>query len=169
MDLHVQRRLAASVLECSPKRVIFNDERLEEIKEAITKTDIRGLIKDGAIIKLNKKGVSRARANKRKTQRKKGRQSGKGSRKGSPNTHANSKDLWIAGIRVQREFTRELLSKGLVSAETAKDLIGKAKGGFFRSRRHIKLYLDEHNLFIKGKDAKGTEHRQTHRQSSTDK
>jgi len=148
MDVHVQRRLAASLLKCSPKRVTFNNERLEEIKEAITKTDIRGLIKDGAIIKINKKGISKSRANKRKTQRRKGRQSGMGRRKGSPNTHANTKDVWIAGIRVQREFTRELLAKGLVSVQTAKDLIGKAKGGFFRSRRHIKLYLDEHSLFI---------------------
>jgi large subunit ribosomal protein L19e len=151
MDLHVQKRLAASLLGCSAKRVSFSSERLEEIKEAITKSDIRSLIKDGAIIKINKKGVSRARANKRKIQRRKGRQSGLGSRKGSPETHANSKKLWMSAIRVQRQFAKELMAKGLITGHTMHDILARAKGGFFRSRRHIKLYLEEHNLFSAGK------------------
>ena len=43
MKLNTQKRIAATILECSPSRVILDEERLEEIKEAITKTDIRGL------------------------------------------------------------------------------------------------------------------------------
>jgi len=41
MKLDKKKRLAAAVLQCSEKRVVFNTERLSEIKEAITKYDIK--------------------------------------------------------------------------------------------------------------------------------
>ena len=41
MELKVQKRLAAQIFQCSPKRVIFNPEKLTEIKEGITKGDVR--------------------------------------------------------------------------------------------------------------------------------
>ena len=40
MNLNLQKRLAANVIGCSEKRVVFDPSRLEDIKEAITKTDI---------------------------------------------------------------------------------------------------------------------------------
>jgi len=58
MKLDVQKRIAASVLKCSPKRVIFDSTKLKEIKEAITRSDIRGLVIDGFISKKRKKGIS---------------------------------------------------------------------------------------------------------------
>ena len=42
--LNVQKRLAAQILKCGRNRVRFDPDRLEDIKEAITKTDIRSLI-----------------------------------------------------------------------------------------------------------------------------
>ena len=64
MDLSNQKRLAADLCKCSIKRIRFDEDRLEDIKEAITKVDIRGLINDRAIIKLPARGVSRSRARK---------------------------------------------------------------------------------------------------------
>jgi large subunit ribosomal protein L19e len=58
MNLKVQKRIAAEILKCSPKRVTFDTESLDEIKEAITKEDLRGLISSGAIAKKSAKGVS---------------------------------------------------------------------------------------------------------------
>ena len=69
MKLDNQKRLAAQMLKCSGKRVKFDTDRLDDIKEAITKVDIRGLIKDKAIIKIHSHGVSRGRARKRLEQR----------------------------------------------------------------------------------------------------
>ena len=157
MDLHVQRRLAASVLGCSPSRVRFDPDRLDEIKESITKQDLRSLVSDGAIMKLQAKGVSRVRANVRKEQRKKGRQSGQGSRKGGSETHKESKEDWIARIRVQRAFIKQLISHNAITPETVKDIFRKSKGGFFRSKRHIKLYLEEHALFLTGTPGTATQ------------
>ncbi len=49
MKLTVQKRLAASLFKCSEKRVWFDEDRLADIKEAITKNDIKALISQGAI------------------------------------------------------------------------------------------------------------------------
>lgn len=149
MELNVQKRLAAQVLKCSPKRVTFDGERLTEIKEGITKGDIRSLIKQGAIQVVQKKGISRLRAKERQSQRKKGRQRGHGSRKGTKNARLSQKGQWMNRVRLQREFLRELKTKKLVESETYQTLYMKSKGGFFRSIRHMKIYMTENKLFGK--------------------
>jgi large subunit ribosomal protein L19e len=81
MDLSLQRRLAASVLNCGENRVWFDPTALEDIATAATKQDIRELIEQGVIKRKPVNGVSRARINKRKLQKRKGRRRGHGSRK----------------------------------------------------------------------------------------
>ena len=146
MQLTLQRRIAASVLKCSQKRVTFDNSRLEDIKEAITKVDVRGLISDGAVKKIQKKGVSRARARKIAEQKSKGRRKGKGSRKGSKYARCTKKERWMKTIRAQRDLLKTLRDKKIIMAAQYHELYGKSKGGFFRSRRHIKLYLEEHGM-----------------------
>ena len=149
MKLSLQKRLAASVIGCSEKRIRFDAGRLDEIKEAITKADIRRLIKDKAIIIKQKEGSSRFRARARKLQKSKGRQKGFGSRKGRKKARLKSKKYWINKVRLQRNFLSMLRNKGIISKPTYRGLYLKVKGGFFRSKRHIKLYIEEHNLAIK--------------------
>lgn len=149
MKLSLQKRLAASVTGCSEKRIKFDTERLDEIKEAITKTDIKGLIKDRAIIIKQKRGSSRFRAVKKKKQKSKGRQKGFGSRKGKKKARLQSKKDWTNKVRLQRNFLSMLRNKGTITKPTYRELYLKVKGGFFRSKRHIKLYIDEHDLAIK--------------------
>ena len=99
MELKVQKKLAASVLKCSEARVVFDETRLAEIKEAITKADIRGLVANGAIIATPKKGVSRVRARKRQKKKRQGRYKGHGSRKGKKTARSVPKETWMIKIR----------------------------------------------------------------------
>ncbi len=149
MKLTVQRRLAASLLKCSPKRVWFDNSNHEKIKEAITKADIRLLIHNGLIQERPQKGISRSRANKRLVQKRKGRQKGQGSRKGRKSARLPKKEAWINKIRLQREFLRELREKKIVEVAAYRELYRKAKAGIFRSKRHLKLYMEEHELVNK--------------------
>ena len=144
MNLNLQKRLAAKVAGKSPKKVILNIARFEDVKEAITKADIRLLMRDGAITVENDKGISRFRAKARAEQRKKNKQRGAGRRKGKKSTHIVPKEVWIAKVRNQRELIREIRDK--MDVKTYRSLLQKVKGGFFRSRRHIKLYVEEHKL-----------------------
>lgn len=143
MKLDTQKRLAAQLLKCSKKRVRFDTERLEDIKEAITKADIRGLINDKVITKVHAKGVSRGRARHKLMQKRKGKQKGEGSRKGSRGARLSRKREWINRIRAQRELLDILKEKKVIDGHLYRELYLKSKGGFFRSRRHIRLYLEE--------------------------
>ena len=49
MNLRKKKELAARILKVGKERIIFSQQRLNEIKEAITKQDIRDLKRDGAI------------------------------------------------------------------------------------------------------------------------
>jgi len=146
MKLSVQKRLAAEVLKCSPKRVRLSPERLPDIKEAITRADIKGLVNDGLILKVQETGVSRVRAKHRAKQRRKGLQRGPGKRKGKKTAIVPRKEAWMTKIRVQRKFLKELRENSVITDDAFKELYKKAKGGFFRNKRHIKVYMNEHNL-----------------------
>ncbi len=141
--MNVQKRLAASILKCSPYRISFDETKLDEIKEAITRRDVRGLIKKHIIIKSQLWGGSKVRARKIQSQKSKGRRTGAGSRKGKSTARLNPKQAWMARIRVQREFLRVLREKGIITTQAFHDLYLKAKGGFFRSKRHLSIYLKE--------------------------
>ena len=52
-ELKNQRRMAASLLKCGEHRVWMDQDRLDEIAKAVTKDDIRVLIK-GKAIKIQK-------------------------------------------------------------------------------------------------------------------
>ncbi len=146
MKLKVQKRLAAQILKCSEKRIVFDPDSLDEIKESITKADIRGLIGVKAIIKKAAEGVSKGRARKRKEQRRKGRQRGVGSRKGKKTARLPKKKAWANRVRIQRSFIKNLRDKKVISKSDYQNIYMKIKGGFFRSKRHIKLHLGERGL-----------------------
>lgn len=146
--LKFQKRIASSLLKGSKKRIKFDSDRLEEIKEAITRGDVRPLIGSNAIALDQKKGVSRARAKLRQKQKTKGQRKGPGKRKGKATARTPRKETWIKKIRSQRNFIGELKKNGLITNKTYRDIYSKSKGGFFRSKRHIKLYLNENKLFL---------------------
>ncbi|MFH1972875.1 MAG: 50S ribosomal protein L19e [archaeon] len=147
MNLSNQRRISASLMKVGKNKVWFDKDRLEEVKEAITKADIQSLIKQLAIQKRPQKGTSRVRARKKQEQRRKGRQKGDKHKKGKATARLPRKEKWMITVRGQRKFITELKEKELVEVKTYRNLYQKVKGGYFRSKRHIKLYLTENKLF----------------------
>tara|TARA_Y100000310_G_C20654020_1_gene801009 strand:- start:1225 stop:1722 length:498 start_codon:yes stop_codon:yes gene_type:complete len=146
MNLRSKRRISASILKCGKHKVKFDEKELSKIKESITRSDIRGLIKDKIIIKRPIKGVSKARSRHLLKQKRKGRRKGPGSKKGTHNTRLPPKKEWMAKIRAIRTLLKLLRKKQSINSQNYNKLYNKAKGGFFRSRRHVKLYIKEHNL-----------------------
>jgi large subunit ribosomal protein L19e len=143
MDLRLQRRLAAEVLECGMNRVWFDPTALDEIASAATKDDIRELIERGLIKRKPVKGVCRVRINKRKAQKRKGRRRGHGSRKGKKTARLSRKEAWIIRIRALRKRLRELRDRGVIDRRTYRMLYMKAKGGEFRSVAHLNAYIKQ--------------------------
>jgi len=142
----IQKRLASQILKCSPKRIWIDPGSKDEIKEAITKIDIRSLIKKGLIKRKPVRSISRVRARKKAVQKRKGKQKGFGSRKGRKTARLPKKSEWMNRIRLQRLFLKRLRDKKIIDRGTYRELYLKSKGGFFRSKKHVKLYIDEHKL-----------------------
>ena len=152
MNLRNKKRIASQLLKCGATRVRFDPSSLQSIKEAITKSDIRGLIKDKVIKKIQIKGVSKGRSRKILKQKRKGRRAGPGRKSGTHKARLPSKKEWMNKIRAIRELLTHLRDKKIITTKSYRMLYLKAKGGFFRSKRHIKLYMDENNLVEKGKN-----------------
>jgi len=146
--------LAAKILKTSKNKVKFAADALADIKKAITRSDLRGLIAVGSIKKSKENAHSRAGARKNAAQKRKGRQKGHGSLKGGKNSVISKKEKWMAKIRAQRKLLKDLREKGLITPQNYRLLYAKSKGGYFRNRRHIKLYLTEQHLIEEKKETK---------------
>jgi large subunit ribosomal protein L19e len=146
MDLRLQRRLAAEVLDCGENRVWMDPTALDEIANAATKEDIRRLVEEGLIKRKPVKGISRARINYKRMQKKKGRRRGHGSRKGKKGARMPSKRLWILRIRALRRRLKYLRDAEIIDRRTYRILYRRAKGGEFRSVAHLNAYLEAQGL-----------------------
>ncbi len=150
MNLETQKKIAARVMKCGRSRVWLDPERINDIEEAITAADIRRLVKNGVIRKIQKQGVSRFRKKKIALQKSKGRRKGHGSRKGSV---ANlDKEQWMKRIRTLRKMLKDYRSQGRIEKRTYRDLYMKTKSGFFRSKAHLQNYMERNNML---KEEKG--------------
>jgi large subunit ribosomal protein L19e len=141
MDLKNQRRMAASLLKCGVNRVWIDPLRMEDVADAITRTDIRIQIDAGAIKAKQKRGISRGRTRYYRGQRKKGRGRGQGSRKGTSKARKPKKERWIQTIRPIRERLREFRDEGKIDVSTYRKFYLQAKGGVFKSKSHLETHL----------------------------
>jgi large subunit ribosomal protein L19e len=141
MSLKIQRGIAAKVMKVGEGRVWIDPGRFEDVSMAITREDIRSLIKDGAIKKRAEVGVSRGRFRKTRQQKKKGLRKGPGTRKG-PVTG----DEWMHRIRSIREFLRLMRRRKIITPTVYRTLYLKAKGGAFHDKRQLKAYIEEKGL-----------------------
>lgn len=149
MNVRNQKETIAKLFKVGIYRVKFDPQKIPEIKEAITKSDLRSLVSSKAIMIKKKQGHSKSRSRKIKIQKRKGRRKGIGSRKGVKTARLSQKDLWISRIRAQRGFIKSLKKSSLITKQTYRDLYRKTKSNRFRSIRLIKLYLGESNLINK--------------------
>jgi len=133
--------MAASLLKCGIHRVWMDQDRLEEIARAVTKDDIRVLINGKAIKAKQKKGISSGRKRYVANQKQKERRKGYGSRKGAKYARFPRKRQWIRTIRPLRAYLKELREDGSLSPSLYRKYYRKAKGGEFRSRRHLHTHL----------------------------
>lgn len=140
------KRLAASMLKAGESRIRFQPGQMSRINEALTRDDVRQLIKEGIIYAIAKKGVSRARARKRAEARRAGRQAGYGRRKGTKKARIKPKLAWIAKVRSQRKLLLSLKEAKAITKQTARKIYMMIKGNVFRGKSSLISYLKENKL-----------------------
>lgn len=138
MKLSMQKRLASELLKCGVSRVRFDPERLEDIEDAITREDVRRLIEDGVIYKLQARGVSGAGAE--------AKRKGPGSRKGGKYSILPRKRRWIMRVRAQRRYIAGLRDRGVIDAKIYRRLYRLVKAGVFKSVAAVEEYIEVNKL-----------------------
>jgi large subunit ribosomal protein L19e len=156
VNLTNQRRVAATLLKCGENRVWIDSKMSEEVANAVTRDDIRELIKSRIIQSKQKRGISRARIKHAMGQRKKGKRKGQGSRKGGKYARFPKKQRWISTIRPIRAQLRELRDSGIIERSVYRQYYMYSKGGMFKNRSHLMSHLKAENLLMepKAKDTK---------------
>ena len=130
MNLKKKKELSRKTLKVGKERIIFLKSRLNEIKEAITKQDIRDLKKEGAII------IKEIKGQKKSSKKSKKRSTGNIRKKVN-----KRKQEYVIMTRKLRKYIAELKKQGKLSNEKANDIRKKIRNRIFRSKSHLKEYL----------------------------
>lgn len=127
MNLRKKKNLAVKTLGVGRDRISFNTQRLDEIKEAITKQDIRDLVNSKAIL------INEIRGSKSKVKRRTRRRAGS-----IKKTVGNRKRKYVILTRKLRAYAAELRKHGLVDRQKYLILRKEIKSKIFRSKAHLK-------------------------------
>ena len=136
MKLDQLRALAARTLKVGKHRIEIVDE--EAAMEAITREDVRELLKNKSIKVKKKRGVSRVRARARKAKQKTGQRRGPGKRRGTLKTRIKDKKEWTKTVRAQR---KKLAEERASYPEDYRSTYKMVKAGHFKSVKHMTTYL----------------------------
>lgn len=153
MNTSSQKRIASHVLKCGISRVKLKES--QEVEDALTRQDVRELVQKGLVYKEQKKGTSKFASKKKLEQKKKGRMRGMGKRKGTMKARKNDKTKWMIAVRAQRKLLKELRENAQIEVSVYRKLYMRVKGGSFRSKAHLMMYLKDHEL-LKGKKPRKT-------------
>lgn len=130
MNLSKKKFLASKTLKVGKDRITFVKTRLEDIKEAITKQDIKDLQKDGAIFVKDIKG------RKKNLKRKRKRSTGNIRKK----VKKRKRD-YVIMTRKLRKYVKELRNQEKLLREDSKDIRKKIRNKQFKSLGNLKEYI----------------------------
>ena len=130
MNLSKKKSLAIKTLKVGKARIVFVKSRLEDIKEAITKQDIKDLQKDGAIIVKDIKG--RKKNLKKKVKRSTGNIKKKVKKR---------KRDYVIMTRKLRKYVKELRKHEKLSKEEAIDIRKKIRNKYYKSLGNLKEHI----------------------------
>jgi large subunit ribosomal protein L19e len=153
VNLRLQRRLAASILDVGSKRVWIDPNEVNEIALANSRKAVVKLIKDSFIIKKKIKMHSRQRARLRKEERRAGRHTGLGKRKGVAEARMPTKILWMRRQRVLRRLLKKYREAKKIDRHLYHELYLACKASQYKSKKNLADAIEK-ILYKKNLEAK---------------
>ena len=137
VNLRLQRRLAAKILDVGKGRVWMDPNEVNEIALANSRKAVRKLIKDNFIFKKKIEMHSRQRARLRHEEKRAGRHSGLGKRRGKKNGRMDSKTLWIRKQRTLRRLLVRFREAKKINKHLYHKLYLDCKASRYNSKRNL--------------------------------
>jgi len=137
-NLKTQKRIAAEVLKLGKSRVWVNPDAAVDVAQAMTRDDVREIIKQGLIQEKPAKKQTRSRAKKRVELKRKRKATGHGKRRGTAGARKSSKAKWMERVRAQRRSLRKLKEEGKLEAGVYRKYYLRIKGGGYATIKQLR-------------------------------
>ncbi len=142
VNLRTKKRLVSRVSGVGVHRIRFDVDSLDEIADAITRSNIRGLITANKITFKPIVGTSRGRARKKQIQKKK-RGAGQGSKKGKKGARVGKKQVYVKKVRSLRYILGVAKDRKEITNKQFWELYKKVGGNTVRNKAHLRTLMVE--------------------------
>lgn len=142
VNLKAKKRLVSRVVGVGLSRIKFDSEKSDEIADAITRDNIRGLITAGIVTIKPAGGTSRGRSKFKKMQKKK-RGATTGSKKGRKGARVGKKEVYVKKVRALRYRLRVAKDRKEITNPEFWSLYRKVGGNTVRNIAHLRTLIEE--------------------------
>ncbi len=147
MSVKLTKRVASSILKRGESAIKIREGSIEDANKAITRDDVRGLIKSGAIyaVKRKREVYKRVKPVKRKR--------GTGKRKGTNKARLGGSP-WKKKARSQRMLLKRLREMGKIDGAVFRRYYLHVKGNIFPDKRSLLLHLGDEGIKVSDEELK---------------
>ncbi|MDE1860908.1 MAG: 50S ribosomal protein L19e [Candidatus Micrarchaeota archaeon] len=152
MSIRFAKRAASQIMNRGLNSIRIKGEALADAEKALTKDDIRALVKKGSIYAIEAKHNLSINSKLLKKARAAGRKRGIGRRRGTEKARTGRK--WEKKVRSQRRLLKELKLAKKIDTKTFNTFYRLIKGNAYATKAQMLLHLKEHGLSLQDSELK---------------
>lgn len=142
VNLRSKKQMLSRVTGVGVHRLRLNPDKLDDVADAITRSDARALMTAGTVTVKSVRGTSRGRAQYKKDQRSK-RGTKQGSKQGKKGARSARKALYVAKVRALRRLLKIAKDRKDITNPEFWSLYKRVGGNTVRNKAHLRLLMEE--------------------------